>query len=252
MHWLKTLVLVLGGLVFVALIPGVASRLVFAVLGLLPVDSLKETVRRQAVLSNGGTLEVRGREYNGPHGVPYFWDAVYRSAPDARMEKIGFWGGGSPTGDLVACPVGTVVVVVPFRGNVMFARSAEGRWKSFDMTLPGKAPASELPRYAGATSLTIEELHRLDPLYEASGRGPDPRHIPSFLMQFRAGRRELTVDYVLSVVRTFRLRLELSADGERLRLLSAQEESEKRYPPVLDVPRDAGCVMLEMFPRSPA
>lgn len=251
MRGLKTLGLLLGGLVLVALIPGVVSRLVFGVLGALPVDSLKETVRRQAVLSNGGTLEVHGREYNGPHGVPYFWDAEYRPAPDGGMEKIGFWGGGRPTGDVVACPVGSVVVVVPFQGGVMFARSPEGRWRSFDMTLPGKAPTSELPRYAGATSLTIEELHRLDPLYESPGR-LDPRHIPPFLMQFGAARRELTVDYVLSLVRTFRLRLELSPDGERLWLLSAREEPEKHYPPVLDVPRDASCATLEIFPRSPA
>ena len=252
MRALKTLMLVVAGLIFVALIPGIASRLVFALLGALPVESLKETVRRQAVLSNGGALEVRGREYNGPHGVPFFWDAGYRPTPDAQIEPAGLWGGGSPTGDLVACPVGPVVVVVPFQGHVLFARSAAGRWKTFDMTLPGKAPAAELPRYAGATSLTIDELHRLDSLYEGPGPRLEPRHIPPVLMQFGAIRRELTVDYALSFVRTFRVRFELAADGERLRLLSAQEEPDKRYPRVLDVPRDAGCTMIEMFPRSPA
>ena len=247
MRIVKIALLILMLLVMVATLRAVASRAIAAVARVLVGEPLKEVVRRRVELSNGGILEVRGRSYSGPHGLPYAWDITYRPTPGANAEEAGLWGGGAPSGDLAVCKIDKLVVVVPFQSHSLFVRGATGHWNWFDLTLPGKAPAEELPRYAGGSKLTIEELHRLEPLYDTPGGSLGPGPVVPYLMQFAPARRELLVDYDLSFIRRFRLRLEVPADGERLKLLGPAEPPAKTYPLVLDVPRETGCTTVEMF-----
>ncbi len=240
--------LIVALVVLVVELRAVGSRAIVFVASLLQGESFEEVVRRRAELSNGGVLEVRGRSYNGPHGLPFAWDATYRAAGGASVEAAGSWAGGRPSGDLVACPIDKLVVVVPFEGLSVFVRAAGGHWRTFDLRLPGQAPAAELPRYAGARGLTIDELHRLDLLYEAPGRSLGPGPVAPYLVQLEAGRHELVVDYDLSLIRRVRLRLEVAADGERRKLLGPTEPPERTHPLVLDVPWAAGCTTLEMLP----
>ncbi len=244
----KVALLIVVLIVLVVALRAVGSRAIVFVASMIQGEALEEVVRRRAELSNGGVLEVRGRSYNGPHGLPFAWDASYRAGAGASVEAVGSWSGGRPSGDLVACPIDELVVVVPFEGQSVFVRAAGGHWRTFDLALPGKAPAEELPRYAGASGLTIDELHRLDPLYEAPGRSLGPGPVAPYLVQLAAGRHELVVDYDLSFIRRVRLRIEVPADGERLKLLGPTEPPDKTYPLVLDIPRAAGCRTVEMLP----
>ena len=93
-------------------------------------------VSKEAQLSNGGILRVHGLEYNGPHGVPYFWDASYQTASGATKETVGIWGGGSVDGDVVGCPIGDLVVVNPLLSRDFFVRTAAGRLRPNALVAP--------------------------------------------------------------------------------------------------------------------
>ena len=42
--------------------------------------------------------------------------------------------------DMLACPVGKLVVVARTDGSMVFVRTEQGEWKTFHMEIPKRAP----------------------------------------------------------------------------------------------------------------
>ena len=78
------------------------------------------------------------------------------------------------------------------------------------------------------TSTTTLETSRIQELRSQMSIDPARARVPARLGQFLPDKRELWVDYLTPADRRFRLRFNLTADGEQLRFLDFQERPFKR------------------------
>ena len=207
-------------------------------------------VSKQAKLSNGGILRVHGREYRGPHGFPYFWDATYRPSSGAPEENAGIWGGGAITGDVVGCPIDDLVVVNPVLTDEIFVRNTAGQWKTITLEIYGKTQSPFGIEYElRKTSLSAEDLEKLHSFFMALG--PAFGFFQAQRMQFVKSSRELWADFSTPAgkleTRMNRVRLKLLEGGEHLQLVDIREIPSVKGYILPDREPDPGCTRVYPF-----
>jgi hypothetical protein len=129
-------------------------------------------------------------------------------------------------GNILACPVGKLVVVLRTDGSLVFVRTEAGQWKTFHMEIPERAPFPQLGKNGtNFTSLETPEIQNLRS--RMSIEAVQGRIFPQ-LAQFLPDTRELWMDYLNREDRRFRLHFMLATDGEKLEFLEIQERPFKR------------------------
>jgi hypothetical protein len=213
-------------------------------------------------LSNSALLRIHGTMPVGAGGPT--WELLYRE--NSGWEKVDDWMVEGQislySGDVLACPVGKLVVVTRTDGSIVFVRTNAGRWKTFHMELPERAPFPLLGANTatlGTTSVTAIETEKLQALRARMSLNPAVTRVPPGLGQFLPDKRELWVDYLAPPDRRFRLRMNLAADGEELHFLDFEERpfqqaTDTTGPPLFlllpDTAAPAGCSRVEFFPWS--
>jgi hypothetical protein len=177
-------------------------------------------------LSNSAFLRIRSTLPVGASDLQ--WELSYRDksgwerVDDGVVEGQISWYGGN----ILACPVGKLVVVVRTDGSIVFVRTEAGQWKAFDMEISERAPFPLLR--TNGTSLTSLETPAIERLRLQMFVGPSEGRIRPGLAQFLPDTRELWVDYLNRAEGRFRLRFMLTTDGEKLEFLDLQERPFKR------------------------
>jgi hypothetical protein len=216
-------------------------------------------------LSNSALLRVHAITPFGASDST--WELLYREK--SGWEKVDDWMAEGQislySGDVLACPVGSLVVVTRTDGSQVFVRNAGGKWTTFHMEIPERAPfplmgangtnvAASGPAKATFTTLETEKIQALRTRMAIS---PAQMGVPSRLGQFFPDKRELWVDYLTPSDRRFRLRLGLTADGERFGFVGFEELPFKRASDTTgaplflllpDMPTPTACSRVQMLP----
>jgi hypothetical protein len=206
-------------------------------------------------LSNSAFLQIHSTLPAGASDMK--WELSYRHG--SGWEKVDSWiVEGQMSwygGNILACPVGDLVVVIRTDGSLVFVRTETGHWKTFNMEIPERAPFP-LPGANGTsrTSLETPEIQRLrSQMSIAPAAGPGAPHLAQFLPE----TRELWVDYLNRRDRRFRLRFMVASDGEALTFLDLKEGPFERAtdtggPPLFmfrpDKPVSPLCNKVDFFP----
>lgn len=243
---------------------GLAAVLLAFALALLLTTRSKKTdppyLDKTVQLSNSALLRVHASTPIGASDP--IWELLYRE--ESGWEKVDNWMVEGQislySGDVLACPIGNLVVVTRMDGSLVFVRNATGKWKTFHMEIPDRAPFPLMgPNGAnmGSTTPTTLETQKIQSLRKQMAISPEQIQVPSQLGQFFPDKRELWVDYLTPTDRRFRLRLNLTADGERLEFLNFGELPFKRAadttgPPLFllipDTTAPAGCSRVQILP----
>jgi len=205
-------------------------------------------------LSNSAFLRIRSTLPAGASDMK--WELSYRDR--SRWEKVEDWVVEGQMswygGNILACPVGELVVVVRADGSLVFLRTKTGHWKTFHMEIPEEAPFP-LPG-ANGTSLTSLGTPAIQRLRSQMLVEPAQGRIAPHLAQFLPETRELWVDYLNRSDRRFRLGFMVAPDGETLIFLGLKEGSFQRAtdtsgPPFFiflpDKPVSPLCNKIEFF-----
>lgn len=243
---------------------GLAALLLAFALALLLTTHSKETdppyLDKTVELSNAARLRVHGTMPVGASDPT--WELLYREK--SRWEKVDHWMVEGQislySGDVLACPVGNLVVVTRTDGSLVFIRNAAGKWKTLHMEIPDRAPFPVVDASGASPGIptpTTLDTEKLKALRAQMAVNPAATRVPSRLGQFFPDTRELWVDYLTPADRRFRLRLSLMADGEQLRFLDFVElpfkqASDTTGPPLFlllpDTAAPAGCSRVQMLP----
>ncbi len=215
---------------------------------------------KTAQLSNSALLRVHAITAVGASDPT--WELLYREK--AGWEKVDDWMVEGQislySGDVLACPAGNIVVVIRTDGSLVFVRNASSKWTTFHMEIPDRAPFPLMGTTGanfGTTTPTTFETEKIQALRTQMSISPTQTRVPSRLGQFLPDKRELWVDYLTPTDRRFRLRLSLTADGERMEFLGFEERPFKRAsdttgPPLFlllpDTPAPPGCSRVQMLP----
>jgi hypothetical protein len=183
-------------------------------------------------LSNAARLRVHGTRTEGPDSG-FNWEVLYNSG--LSWEKVVDWWGGNDA-NIIACPLGALVMVVRTDGNLAAVRTVDGKWKEFLFD----APALES---LGLTRADVQSIRAALSL----SRGESL--VYPFLAEFHPDHRELWLDFHRSGG-AVRLRLRLSDDGQTFAFLSIAERplnphtdaAEPTYPAV-----DPACSAVRFF-----
>jgi hypothetical protein len=177
-------------------------------------------------LTNSAFLRIRGTLPVGY--LDMRWELSYRDK--SGWEKVDDWVEegqiGWFGGNILACPVGKLVVVVRTDGSRVFVRTEAGQWKIFYMPIPERAPFPLL--LTNGTSLTSLETPAIQRLRLQMFVDASEGRIRPDLGQFLPDTRELWVDYLNRADRRFRLRFMLTTDGDKLEFLDLKERPFKR------------------------
>jgi hypothetical protein len=172
---------------------------------------------RTVQLSNSAFLRIHSTL---PVGAgDFIWEASYRDK--SGWEKVDDWVVEGQMswygGNILACPVGKLVVMVRTDGSLVFVRTETGHWKTFHMGIPERAPFPLLG--TKGTSFTSLETPAIKDLRSRMSMESSLDSIPPSLAQFLPDTRELWVDYLNGEYRRFRLHFRLAVDGEKLEFL---------------------------------
>jgi hypothetical protein len=163
---------------------------------------------------------------------------------NSGWEKVGGWWGNND-GNLLACPLGSIIVITRTSGPHVFVRLPSGAWKAFLMEIPSAyyfghdgEIAPNVTSLDKAEILAIRKSLSLDP--KAQG-GIDP-----LLMQFAPREKELLAGYLTPEHRRFRVHLALDKDADRFNLVNVEERPFDRNRPyfeqfIPDMPQDPAC-----------
>jgi hypothetical protein len=172
-------------------------------------------------LSNSAFLRIRSTL---PWGAgDFIWElsygdkSVWEKVDDWVIEGQMSWYGGN----ILACPVGKLVIVIRTDGSLVFVRTESGQWKTFHMEIPERAPFPLLG--VNGTRVTSLNTSAIENLRERMSGNSIHGPIPPSLAQFRPDTRELWVDYLNRTDRIFRLRFIVATDGEKLEFLDVDE-----------------------------
>jgi hypothetical protein len=202
----------LGGFSFYRLFPGA------------PTDTSYPD--RTVQLSNSAFLRIHSAL---PVGAgDFIWEASYRDK--SGWEKVDDWVVEGQIswygGNILACPVGKLVVMARTDGSLVFVRTETGQWKTFHMEIPERAPFPLVGTHG--INFTSIETPAIKDLRSRMSMESSQGSIPSSLAQFLPDTRELWVDYLNGEYRRFRLHFRLTVDGEKLEFLDLEERPFKR------------------------
>jgi len=241
----------IGKIILYSLLTVVVLAIAFAISAywaLTHVDHDKD-LDQQVQLSNSAFLKVHGEETPGPDSG-YSWQISYRDK--APWEKVGEWwdGGRNSSGNVIACPIGKLIVVTRMDGLQTFVRTEAGSWKTFLMEITGPSPFSKNGELGpNLTSLETAEIEtiRSRMLLTATDGSLRPE-----IGQFLPQRQELWLDFVTPAKRRFRIRLKLFGNGEKFRFLDSEEQAFNKNKPDFDqitpdTPIHPACDKVEFF-----
>jgi hypothetical protein len=221
-------------------------------------------------LSNSAMLLVHGTDPD--HSDEITWDISYRAMLQTQegryslgqWEKAGTWFGGID-GNVVACPLRKVVFVALTNGKWVFIRTEAGRWIAFNMEIPAQSPFPQRETittnefgimFSPDTSVVSLDIPAVQELRARMSAGTMEGAVLPDLAQFLPERRELWVDYITLELRRFRVRLRLSDNGEKFRLIDVEEHAfdrnrsaREQFGP--DIPLDPICDKVAFSGRVP-
>jgi hypothetical protein len=129
-------------------------------------------------------------------------------------------------GNILACPVGKLVVVIRADGSRVFVRTEGWPMETFYMEIPAR---ERLPLLlTNGSSLTSLETPAIRKLRLQMFVDPSQGRIPRDLAPFLPDTLELRVDYLNQADRRFRLRFMLTTGGEKLEFLDLKERPFQR------------------------
>ncbi len=205
---------------------------------------------RTVQLSNSAYLRLHGTPSWGPDSGDD-WEVLYRDG--SSWEKAGnWWGGdwwGGNDGNIVACPLGRLVVIVKSNGSQVLVRTETREWKNFLMTIPLEPPGSAHPSGPQTTWLETAELNSiLGQMSIPAGAGLLHPEVAGF----HPATREAWLDYVTKGPRLYRVRLRLLENGERFKLISVEERPDTlhlEFPDKPDPDLDSTCTAIQFTHR---
>jgi hypothetical protein len=221
-------------------VAGLALAFVIAAYWALTHVDHDKDMEQQVMLSNSAFLKVHGEEEPGPDSG----DSWLLSYHDQKgWVKVGDWVGGSD-GNVVACPVGKLVVIARTNGSWVFVRTEAGAWKTFYMEIPGPSPFSKNGEIsANSTSLEVAEIETIRARMSVA---PSEGDLHFYLGQFLPKKQELWLDNRTPAGRRFRVRLKLYSNGEKFRFVDLEERTLEAKRPgfeelMADIPVDPVC-----------
>ncbi len=212
-----------------------------AVILSLPLAT-KPPFDRTEILSDSAQLRLLGTPREGPDSGDA-WEVFYKDG--AAWEKAGnWWGGdwaGGNDGNIVACPIGQLVVIAKSNGSDVLVRNAARTWKMFVTDIP-------LPT-AGAPSLQSGWLEN-DDVRSIVKQLPTPATgglLHAQAAGIRPASRTLWLDYSIGSSRLLHVSVVLPENGERFKLQSVEERPNTLHMegPNRDPNLDASCGSIQ-------
>jgi len=202
--------LVLAGLVVVLPIVAIVGVVVLSFA--MPEVKSSQIFRREIQLANHGSLIIDGdRRGRSEHG--FSQRAGYRPAGSAEIEWFGDVSDGVEPQVYLA---GSQVVVIDLPAGQIYVRTDQRIWKDMALVFPNDlGPSFPISFYTERTSLTTEEVSRINELGGKRNQKWPTTHIQSFDPQ----TRDLKCDYHVDNRSSWPLCLRLSEDGSHLTLV---------------------------------
>ena len=200
-------------------------------------QALSETVHQEIQLANHGSLIIDGQKHGrSEHG--FSQRAGYRPPGSVETEWFGDVSDGV---EPQVYFVGPMVVVIDLPAAQLYVRThvvhtapeeerhrgggvtlshntaplAEEKWKSLTLVFPNDLGPFPISYYAELSSLTIEEVSRINEL----GGKRDQKYPTTYIQNFDPETRDLKCDYHVDNKSSWPLRFRLSADGTHLSLI---------------------------------
>jgi hypothetical protein len=194
-------------------LPIVAIVVLFVgVVGMSESDPLP-TIRREISLPNHGSLIIDGqRRGRSEHG--FSQRAGYRPPGSAEIEWFGDVSDGV---EPQLYQTGPLVVVIDRPAAQIFVRNpiSHEKWRSLALVFPNDLGPFPISFYAERTSLTTEEVSRINDL----GGKRDQKWPTTDIRSFDSETRDLKCFYQVDSKSSWTLHLRLSEDGTRLALV---------------------------------
>jgi hypothetical protein len=169
------------------------------------------TFQREITLPNHGSLIIDGKKSGrSEHG--YSQRAGYRSPGSTGIEWFGEVSDGVVSKVYQAGPL---LVVIDFPAAQLYVRSKNAHWKNLALVFPDDLGPFPVSFYVEKTSLTAEEVLRIDRLGGKHGR----KYPTTYIQSFDPNTRDLNCSYYLDNQSSWPLHLRLSEDGTRLSLI---------------------------------
>lgn len=226
---------------WIVLVAGVFMIVSLAIILSLPI-ARKPPFDRTETLSNSAQIRLLGTPTEGPDSGDT-WEVFYKDG--ATWEKAGnWWGGdwaGGNDGNIVACPIGQLVVIAKSNGSDFLVRNAARTWKTFvtDIPLPNEGAPSLPPGWLENDEIrSIVKQMSIPPtggLLHAQAAGILP------------ASRTLWLDYSIGSSRLLHVSVVLLENGERFKLQSVEERPNTLHMegPNRDPNLDASCGSIQ-------
>ena len=199
--------LILGGIV--AVLPIVAVVVLFVGMSQLEPS---QTVRREILLANHGSLIIDGKERSrSEHG--FSQRAGYRPPGSAEIEWFGEVSDGVEPQIYQA---GALIVVIDPPAAQLYVRAHRNNWKNLALIFPDDLGPFPISFYAEKNGLTAGEVSRISDL----GGKRERKYPTTYIQSFDPETRDLECSYHVDNKSSWPLHLRLSDDGTRLVLVA--------------------------------
>jgi hypothetical protein len=189
-----------------------------AMAGKWPFKPLEKR-RHEIALSNGGKVEIEAIEQRGFRGDGWTVYARYQPPGGEAVERIGEWEGYNHTPSVYT--VHDLVILPSPDQRTLYVRTRKGEWKFFSMQFPDERSSLSSEFYAAMTGLSQEEINSVRKDIDPDEKGWSPS---VYLKKFIPESMEVHVLYQTNPATKRHLRLKLSEDGTRMRLIEVRKE----------------------------
>jgi hypothetical protein len=228
------------GITVVALMVALPIVAIIALFVCVPQFTPSQVLRREIQLGNHGSLIIDGdRRGRSEHG--FSQRAGYRPPGSTEVEWFGEVSDGV---EPQVYQAGPLVVVIDIPAAQLYIRSThtaeeerdrdaganlhqgvrpkgEGNWKSLALVFPNDLGPFPISYYAQQTTLTTDEVSRINEL----GGKREQKWPTTYIESFDPETRDLKCSYHVDNKSSWPLHLRLSADGTHLALIGIGESS---------------------------
>ena len=177
----------------------------------MPQLKPSQTVRREILLANHGSLIIDGKERSrSEHG--FSQRAGYRPPGSAEIEWFGDVSDGV---EPQVYQTGPLVVVIDLPAAQLYIRTHEQKWKALALIFPNDIGPFPISYYAERNGLTVEEVLRINEL----GGKRERKYPTTYIQSFDPETRDLRCSYYVDNKASWPLHLRLSEDGTHLALV---------------------------------
>jgi hypothetical protein len=172
-----------------------------------------EATHRQIVLSNGGIINMT---WTKPRDDDVYSDVSYKPPGSDKCESVSVGSFGGPWDVSASYVVGELVVLIyDEAGGVPYVRTREGVWKTFGMNL----------WFPNTNDFSAEDIKLMGITNQISLAPRLQRTVSTEIENFDPQTRIFVITYQDALMHILkRLRLQLSEDGSKLKVLDMHDE----------------------------